>query len=155
MRLMITFLVMMMPLFSFAQSVCVNQETGQLREAPSKFAKATWTVGKYMPLKVVGQKGKWLEVRDLDNQKHWIHASSVSSQLRCLVISKNTASIRTGPGRSYASASVSMTDRYTPFRDLGGEDGWLKVEDSEGQSGWISSTDVWKPTSTVSLNLDK
>ncbi|MGE0634610.1 MAG: SH3 domain-containing protein [Pseudobdellovibrionaceae bacterium] len=130
-----------------AQNVCTNKDGVKLREAPRATSKQSWVVGKFMPFQVVGRSGPWLQVTDLQNQRHWVATSDVSSRTRCLVVANSTTALRKGPDRSHASAEpFAIADRYTPFKDLGGEDGWIKVQDSMGLQSWISLDAVWKPT---------
>ncbi len=141
---------------SFVEAVCVVSESAQLRSSPSYSASVSWVVGKYMPLDVIKSKGSWLQVRDVDGEKHWVLKNTVSDRLDCLVVKARQSNLRTGPGPSFEKAPFSMADRYFPFKHLGGEDGWYYIEDDYGNIAWIFSGNVWRPKksqSKIKMNL--
>jgi SH3-like domain-containing protein len=131
----------------------VTSSVANLRLSPNKDATISWIVGKNMPLRQIKREGAWIQVSDVDNQVHWVHGSSVSSNVNCLVIRSAYTRLRQGPGKGYEVAPMVVADKYTPFRDLGGEDGWTLVEDDQGNRGWIDLKYTWKPTEYVRINL--
>ncbi len=141
-------------MFAQARSLCVDRSEANLRSGPSSRSAITWTVGRNMPLKEIRRQGAWVEVSDLEGKRHWVHRGSVSTRLRCLVITRNFTTIRQGPGREYPPAELPVTDKYFPYRDIGGEDGWTQIEDDQGYRGWVPLTHTWKPTSYMHINLE-
>ena len=108
-----------------------------------------------MPLQATGEKkGTWIEVSDVDGQKHWVSSHDVSTRLTCLVVSSKRARLRSGPGSKFETAPAGIADRYTPFVDLGGEDGWTMVEDEMGQRSWINLDQTWKAHRRFRVSFD-
>lgn len=138
-------LFVMMP-WALAQSYCVTKNGARLRRTASAQAAVTWQVPQFMPLAGTGKKqGSWIEVRDMDDQVHWVNGAEVTTKQTCLVVKVKLARLRQGPGKSFQASEMGMADRYMAFRDLGGEDGWTQVEDAEGEKAWISLDSIWKP----------
>ncbi len=63
------------------QMVSVAGEEVNLRSGPGTQHPAEWILSQGYPLKVVGRRGKWLEVRDFENDKGWIYRPLTSSTL--------------------------------------------------------------------------
>ncbi len=137
---------------SQARPLCVIKSGAKLRESPFPAAEVTWRVPKFMPLWSTGNgKGYWIEVVDMDGEKHWAFGRDVSGNVRCLVVKSQRARLHAGPANRFPASNAGVADRYTTFRDLGGEDGWTKVEDEIGQSGWINLDQTWKPVGKVKV----
>jgi SH3-like domain-containing protein len=99
-----------------------------------------------MPLQGTGKvKGGFVEVVDLDGEEHWAQFADLSQRTRCLVIRVREVRVRQGPGTDFPQALVASSDKYSPFRDLGGQDGWTRVQDDTGAKGWVNLDHVWKP----------
>lgn len=138
---------------AFAGSLCTKMEQTKLRKGPGRKYPVTWTVAKYMPLLQIGKKGRWLNVKDVDGQKHWVHSSLVSSKISCLVVKSGYSNLYVGPGKTFAKAKLGVADKYTPFRDLGGEDGWHLIENGVGKETWVSASNVWRAVKVQFLNF--
>jgi SH3-like domain-containing protein len=137
---------LMSPTQSWAQSFCVKKNGTELHESPKANSPISWVVGKYMPLQGTGEKkGSYLEAQDLDGQNHWVKRADISTKIHCVVIQVKSSRVRQGPGKKYPNAEVASMSRYSPFKDLGGEEGWTQVEDDTGAKGWLDLDHVWKP----------
>ena len=136
-----------------AQSLCIKGDMAHLRKGPgTKFAKS-WTVGKYTPFEKLKRKGSWIQVRDVDEETHWIHSSLVTYQYSCLTVTRSVAMLRTGPGKRYKLASMRQADRYTSFKKLDREGHWFKIEDSRGEISWIHDSSVWRPLKAIEISF--
>ncbi len=91
--------------------------------------------------------------QDLEKETHWVHKSLVSNSFSCLVIKSSIANLREGPAVSFKMSFFSPADKYTPFRDLGGEDGWYQIQDELGNVFWIYGGNIWKPTDIIQINF--
>lgn len=137
-----------------AQSVCTQTDPSTLRTEPKRSATVSWIVGRYMPLLVIGQKGSWYQVRDLDGEKHWIFGTAITNKFRCLAIKSAIAPLRTGPGKEFPLADIPIVDRYTGFKRIDSEGEWDQVEDPTGLKGWIEDAHTWKPVVVKSLTYE-
>lgn len=139
----------------WAQSFCTNRGGVRLRRSANPKAEVSWRVARNMPLQGTGKRhGRWLEVRDVDGQKHWVASSDVSRQANCIVIKSRTSRLRTGPGSDFQASPLGQVDRYSTFVDLGGEDGWTQVEDDEGEKAWVNLDHVWKPSRRTRMSFE-
>ena len=136
-----------------AEALCVKKSKANLRRGPATTFPVSWVAGQYMPLKKIGSKGAWYRVKDVDGSIHWVHQSVVSESSRCVVVRVNKTNLRSGPGTRYKPANLATADRYTPFKSLGGEDGWVWVEDRRGGRAWVSLKNVWRPKSYTRLEF--
>lgn len=127
----------------------------QLKAAPSKSAKVSWRVPKYMPLQGTGKKKKqYVEVLDVDGRSHWAHESDLTKQWSCLVVKSKSAALREGPGTEFQPARIPQVDKYTAFLDLGGEDGWALVELETGMQTWIDLERTWRPRTRIRMSFE-
>lgn len=126
-------------------SLCVKVSQANLRARPSAKSKLLWTVGKYMPLLGIKQKGAWVQVKDLQGKKMWIHGGLVSDSFDCAVVRVSKSVLRKGPGTKFKKTHLSSAYRYMPFRKLGRDGAWLKVQDDYGYKHWVFEKNVWEP----------
>jgi SH3-like domain-containing protein len=124
-----------------AYALCVKVSSANLRSGPGTGYEKTWMVYKYMPFRELSHKGNWYKVKDLEGDIHWIHESLVDSTM-CAVV-KAQANIRTGPGKQHEKASHSPGLKYHSFKVLKIEGSWAKVEDENGDAGWIFRKLLW------------
>lgn len=121
--------------------MCVKANRANLRSGPGKNFRVNWVVYKHMPLIRVGKKGRWIRVKDVDGDLHWIYDSLISSKNKCVTIVSNLANIRRGPGTKFRK--WFSVKRYTSFRQTGVEKKkWVRVE-YEGEVMWVFHTLVW------------
>ena len=138
-------------LVSAAQAICVSSSTANLRAGPSSKSKITWTVAKYTPLIELSRRGGWVEVQDMDGQKHWVHGSALSNKFICVSVRVPVARVRTSPNGEVAD--IRQLDRYTPLKriDINGE--WYEVESGWGPTYWIHESTVWRPVRVSNVNF--
>jgi uncharacterized protein YgiM (DUF1202 family) len=130
----------------WAQSFCVKNDNTLLHAKPSKKSAVSWRVSKFMPLQGTGKsKSGYIQVADVDGQLHWVLRKNVRHSNKCVVISTRRGVLRSGPGTHFSALENLPGERYSSYRDLGGEDGWTQVQDSHGRKGWINMDLIWKP----------
>ncbi len=106
---------------------------------------------RYTPLTWTGKKeGGWIEVKNMDGKSYWVRRSDISFSLKCLSVQVKKSNLRTGPGSQFEKASVAA-QKGDAFLDLGGEDGWTKVENSKGEQFWINLDHTWRPSSRMRM----
>jgi SH3-like domain-containing protein len=132
---------LVIPNFVFA--LCVSDSHAKLRRGPGRTWPVTWEVEQYMPLKKLGKKKGWYRVEDVDGQKHWIREDLTTSAFKCATIKDTFANLRKGPGKNFEAVSASPGDKYLSFRLMGEQNGWLKLEDRDGDEVWVLQTLAW------------
>ena len=139
------FLLLSIVFFSTSSlALCVNAEKANLRSKPSAKSRVTWVVERYMPLKRVKRKGAWLQVRDLDRKKHWIHRKLVTDNFRCAAVKVNRANLRSGPGSKFKRTDLAYVRKYAAFKKMDRDDAWLKLRDNYGRTHWAHESTLWE-----------
>lgn len=141
--LLLSFLVFSFP--SYSNALCVTVDQANLRAEPSADAQLTWTVGKYMPLVMVKQKGAWYQVKDFEGKKMWIFNKLVSSKIDCAVVSVDKTTLREGPGTNFGKTPLGLAHKYMPFKKLDRDGAWLKLQDDFGYRHWVYEKNLWEP----------
>ncbi|MDD4880615.1 MAG: SH3 domain-containing protein [Gallionellaceae bacterium] len=137
-------LLCVVPFFSgTASALCVGAPEANLRQGPGTHYKKSWEVFKYMPLKKIGQKGKWYHVKDVDGDRHWVYGPLLTKAMHCAVVKTRTANIRSGPGTGFAKAQWSPVEKYYSFRILGTKGNWVRVQDEVFNDGWVAKSLLW------------
>ena len=126
-----------------ALALCVSSPYANLRSGPATSYQKTWEVLKYTPLKLLKKKGKWLRVKDLEGDVHWVYSPLVTSKYKCAMIKDEKANIRKGPGTKYALVPESPAKQYYSYKVLKTKGDWVKVTDEFGTNGWIFKKLLW------------
>lgn len=127
-----------------ASASCVSKGEVELYSKPEGKGQS-WIVGRYMPLLQVDRKGAWIQVVDVDNSRHWIHARYLTDDYDCVIVRSGTANLRLGPGTQYPSTDLAYVRKYATFRKLGRDEDWIKVKDEFGHIHWLHESNVWEP----------
>lgn len=152
---------MVMGLFlpDLSRAACVDAQQTKLRSAPSRSAKVTWVVGKFMPLVALEKKGQWSKVRDLDGEIHWVETRDLSTKYQCVVVKVGASVLRKGPATSEPKASAGLAERYMAFKRIDylleeePPENWYKVVDEVGREAWVQQNHVWRPTTVTSVGF--
>lgn len=127
-----------------SQALCIKVKKANLRAGPSTKKQITWEVFKYMPLRKVKKQGKWIQVKDFENDYHWVFHKLVTDKFKCAVVKVKKANLRTGPGSSYGKAQdLPSVDKYTVFKLAKIKGKWAKVTDSFNDSYWVYRSLIW------------
>jgi len=122
------------------QMVSVSNEEVNLRSGPGPQHPADWILGRGYPLKVVGRRGDWLEVRDFENDKGWIHRRLTSSTPYHIV------KVKVANMRSRSTTGSRIIGRFfygDTLRTLERKSGWVKVQREGGLRGWVARRLLW------------
>ncbi len=107
---------------------------------------------KYTPLTATGKKeGRWVEVQSKSGRIYWLKSSDLSRSMQCLEVSVQKSQTYLGPGKTFDPSKLA--ERGEVFLDLGGEDGWTQVQDSQGERSWINLDHTWKPSSKLRMSF--
>lgn len=126
---------------AFAQQmVSVSDDEVNLRSGPGTRHPAEWVLGLGYPLRVVGRRGDWLEVRDFENDKGWIHRQLTSSTPYHIVKVK-VANMRSLP--TTRSRIIGKLVYGTTLKTLERQSGWVRVQREGGPRGWVARRLLW------------
>jgi len=124
-----------------AQSmVSVDRATVNMRASASTNATILFELGKGYPLEVISRKGNWLQVRDFENDKGWIHRPLVGNTAH-LVVKVDSANVRSAPNTS--SRILGKVEYGELLRTLDRRSQWVRVQQENGARGWVSRGLLW------------
>ena len=133
-------------LFIFAQvalakeMVSVGRNVVNLRSSASTNAPVLFELGKGYPLEVTSRKGRWLKVRDFENDKGWIYRPMVEKKAH-LVVKSNVANVRSAPSTN--SRILGKAQYGDLLRTLEHRSNWVRVQRENGSKGWVSRGLLW------------
>lgn len=122
------------------QMVSVARDEINMRSGAGTNHSVIWRLGSGYPLQVVERKGKWLKVRDFENDVGWVYRPLTAGKPHLIVKSK-TANIRSGPGTRHKI--VGRAEYGEVLRTLGHRSGWAKVRSPNGVVGWVARRLLW------------
>jgi SH3-like domain-containing protein len=124
-----------------AQSmVSVQGSTLNMREGPGTNTPVLWELKRGYPLQVTQRKGSWLRVRDFEGDTGWV-ARSLTGQTPHHVVKAPVANLRSGPGTQHRVVGRLEYGELLRTREKRAD--WVRVERSEGVSGWIAKRLLW------------
>jgi SH3-like domain-containing protein len=122
---------------------CITSDNVRLRVAPSKYAAVTWKVRKYFPVKKIGETEYWMNVIDLEGDKHWVAKLHVTKKYHCAIVKVSEARIKEEPGKRAKDKYKESANKYETFKFMSAKRGWIQVKDVHGDIGWIPYRDLW------------
>ena len=132
--------------FSFAHvasaqnMVSVDRNTVNLRASASTNATILFELGKGYPLEVTRRQGRWLQVRDFENDKGWIYRPLVGKKAH-LVVKANIANVRSAPSTN--SRILGKAEYGELLQTLEHRSKWVRVQRENGAKGWVSRGLLW------------
>lgn len=124
-----------------AQSmVSVKGSTLNMREGPGTHTAVLWELKQGYPLQITGRKGSWVRVRDFEGDTGWV-ARSLTGKTPHHVVKSKVANVRSGPGTQHRIVGKVEYGELLRTREKRAE--WVRVERSEGVSGWIAKRLLW------------
>ena len=99
-----------------------------------------WTLARGYPLEVTGRQGKWLKVRDFENDAGWVYRPLVGKSPH-VVVKSRVANLRSVPatrGRILGKANHGEVLRTLEHRN-----DWVKVQPEGGPKGWVARRLLW------------
>ena len=125
---------------AFAERMSIASDIANIRSGPGTNTDILWKVEKYHPVEIIKKQNDWYQFKDYEGDKGWIHNSLLSSD-KTVITKENVCNIRSGPSTKYPI--VFTAEKGIPFKVLKEDKGWLNVEHSDGDKGWIHSSLVW------------
>ncbi|MFW2357168.1 SH3 domain-containing protein [Hydrogenophaga sp.] len=124
-----------------AQSmVSVKGSTLNMREGPGTHTAVLWELKRGYPLQITERKGSWVRVRDFEGDTGWV-ARSLTGNTPHHIVKSKVANLRAGPGTQHRI--VGRLEYGELLRTREKRAGWVRVERSEGVSGWIAKRLLW------------
>ncbi len=120
--------------------VSVKGSTLNMREGPGTHTAVLWELKQGYPLQITERKGSWLRVRDFEGDTGWV-ARSLTGNTPHHVVKSPVANLRSGPGTQHRI--VGKLEYGELLRNREKRADWVRVERSEGVSGWIAKRLLW------------
>jgi SH3-like domain-containing protein len=127
------------------KSLMVNDKRAKVRSGPATAYSILWKPRIYTPFEILAEykdenSRLWYIVRDVEGDIGWIYNATVIKKPGAIVVVK-MVDIRE-KGSSKAKVVYRAPKNYT-FKVLQESKGWYKVEDPDGDKGWVRKKDVW------------
>jgi SH3-like domain-containing protein len=119
--------------------VRVKVNVAHLRARPSATAEKVRDAYENEPLRVVGWRGRWLEVRDAAGNAAWIFAPLIDGR-PAIVVRGDVVNVREGPGTEHPIAFMAERGVNLLVLDRAGR--WLHVRHDVGD-GWLHDSLAW------------
>ena len=128
-----------------AKMASIAGEKVQLRSGPGTKYTAKYQYGAGYPLKVITEKGKWVKVKDFENDVGWVYKKYLTNTPHMIVKvnkgKKRKINIRSGPGTKYKI--VGQAYYGVVFETISQKAGWANVKHESGLEGWIKRSLLW------------
>jgi SH3-like domain-containing protein len=121
--------------------VRVKVSVANLRIGPSQRAELVRQAYQNEPLRVVGARGDWLQVRDVADAAAWIN-SELTDGRSAVVVVRELVNVREQPGTGFPI--VFTAERGVNLLVLKRSGRWLRVRHDVGE-GWLHDSLVWGP----------
>jgi SH3-like domain-containing protein len=121
--------------------VSVDRPEINMRDGPGTQHTALWSLVRGYPLEVLGRKGDWYRVRDFERDTGWVYRPLTSTKKPHHIVKSKVANVRSGPGTRYRVIGKAVYGEV--LRTLEKRDGWVKVSQSGGSSGWVARRLLW------------
>ncbi len=134
-------LLLQMGAASAVDFVSVVESSAILYDAPSLKAKKLFVVNRYMPFEQVITLDNWVKVRDRSGGLYWLEKRVLGNK-RYVFALEPMVDVRAEA--DFGAARVFQVRQQVVMEYL--EDtgmGWVKVRHSDGDVGYVRSTEVW------------
>ncbi len=137
-------LCLLLPGMGVAQAVdfvSVTESSAILYDAPSLKANKLFVVNRYMPFEQVVTLDNWIKVRDHSGGLYWLEKRVVGSKRYVFALSP-LVDVRAEP--DFGASRVIQVRQQVVLEWLSDTGtGWVKVRHSDGEAGYVRSTEVW------------
>lgn len=121
--------------------VAVSRPEINMRSGAGTQHEALWVLSRGYPLEVLARKGKWLKVRDFENDRGWVYRPLTNAGTPHHVVKVQVLNIRSAP--SLKSRVLAKAAHGEILRTLERKRDWVKVKQEGGPTGWVSRRLVW------------
>jgi len=121
--------------------VSVAESSAILYDAPSLKANKLFVVNSYMPFEQVVTLDNWVKVRDHSGGLYWLEKRVVSNKKYIFALNP-LVDVRAEP--DFGASRVIQVRQQVVLEWLADTGtGWVKVRHSDGEVGYVRSTEVW------------
>jgi SH3-like domain-containing protein len=122
------------------QMVSIARDGVNMRAGAGTRHAVNWELAKGYPLRVTARQGQWLKVTDFENDTGWVYRP-MTGRTPHHIVSARVANIRSAP--STRARIVGRAEHGEVLRTLAKREGWVKVQQDAGVSGWVSRPLLW------------
>ncbi|MEW6219201.1 MAG: SH3 domain-containing protein [Thermodesulfobacteriota bacterium] len=123
-----------------AEMVSIAGGKVNMRSGPGTSHQVLWELGLGYPLKVIGRKGGWLQVRDFEADEGWV-LGKLTSRRPFMVVQRPRVNVRQGPGTGHRL--LGQAEYGMIFPTLARQGRWVKVRYDHRTEGWIRRDLLW------------
>lgn len=138
--LILCFFHLFIPFLCLAKMVSIAGDEVNMRKGPSTKHEVKWVLGKGFPLQVIASQGKWLKVKDFENDVGWVYAP-LTTGIPSVVVKSKIVNMRSGPGTNYRI--IGKAAYGVVFKTVKRTKSWVKVRHASGKTGWVSRRLLW------------
>jgi SH3-like domain-containing protein len=109
-----------------------------VHDGPTDSSDVVWNLWKYMPVEIIGYRGNWRQIRDLDGHIGWMQKEDLV-KTRTVMVSVKEANLR----KTRGGKIEWVLERGFSLRVFSTKGDWLEVSDLSAVSGWIHKSVVW------------
>jgi SH3-like domain-containing protein len=127
----------------WASTGSIKKDKVNVRSAPSLKSDVLFQAHLGYPVEVAQTKGKWVKIKDWQDNVGWVYRPLISKKVHTAVIMPEKVNIRKGPGKKYrVVAQGECGEVYKVFKK---KDGWVKVGYylENQQVGWVRHDLLW------------
>jgi Uncharacterized protein conserved in bacteria len=128
-----------------AEMVAIVGDDINMRSGPGTGHSILWKLDSGFPLEVIGTKDDWFNVRDFEGSSGWV--SKKMTQKAAFVIVKankgTSGQINVRKEPALTADVVAHAGYGVVFKMLQKQGEWVKVEHSQGVTGWVDGRLLW------------
>ncbi len=137
---LIAIVVLLPNIAASSERLAVIAAKANIRSGPGTNYEVLWEVEKYHPVIILETKEKWCRFRDFEGDEGWIHRPMLG-EIDTVITVKDKCNVRSEPGEG--KPILFTTEKGIPLKVLEKNDGWLHVQHSDGDKGWVHQSLVW------------
>lgn len=120
--------------------VSVARDTVNMRAGPGTGHEVLWELSRGYPLRVLGRRDGWLQVRDFEGDSGWV-LGRLTGRTPHVIVKVQRANIRGEPGTG--SRLVGRATYGEVLQTLASRPDWVQLRHADGRAGWIARRLVW------------
>ena len=119
----------------------ISDDAVIMYDAPSLKAEKIFVVSRHLPVEAIVNTAYWVKILDHSGSMAWVEKKALSQQ-RYVIVTAPLADIYQDANKN--SALVFQAQEQVVLEWIETTDtGWVKVRHRDGQTGYISVTQVW------------
>jgi SH3-like domain-containing protein len=123
-----------------AEMVSIDRAEVNMRAGAGTRYAAQWTLARGYPLRVLGRRDGWLQVRDFEGDTGWV-LGRLTAHKPHMVVKVSVANLRSAPGTKHRILGRAKYGEV--LRTLSHGEGWVRVRQPGGPTGWVARRLVW------------